>query len=611
VPDLAHDLPGSGQLTIAEAVGTTPVHRAVVELELAVGAGATALEVDAAAARLSGTFHPRDFEALSGSDKRAQTRSDGEGAVIVELDGRWTVVEIELASGVAGAGDRVELYRLDGDVRSDKPTRSAFVQGRVARFVQGAADAFIEAAQALPQAGVVPFAMAGVAPEGATLGAQLAQPGGELGPQEDLTQGVSAGKVALLVGPPDFTDLRFAVKLEGASLAPAQLSGIVVRARPTGPRVAVALPGADPETFFWQEPGEAPGSVRVEAGPPFAEALQRFVQERLDEEGPPGDEALALSLVVESDAPCRFVFDTPVGSAGLRAPHLTVVDRLAGGEDKLVLRFSEEDGFTHVVPLVLPAGKTVVSASLPTLPDFRDGSAGGGGSGLEAEPGPHEGAWVDDGRWVGTRVTPPTAPIRGLALGALSASPGLELHCEVQADWNGAPSGAVLAAGRLVVGDAGRRRWATLVLPHPVALTPTPVWVLVTAPTGRGVWLAEPGPDPVRVFDRSDGPRKLLPRSAIPGLSPLLVFLAPATAAGSAPPLAVTVDGVEVGSFVPPAAPPVQLAAGRVWYDPAAALHAALAGLPSSPATVEVGITFRASLPGRLTVYPPRVLIDG
>ena len=73
-----------------------------------------------------------------------------------------------------------------------------------------------------------------------------------------------------------------------------------------------------------------------------------------------------------------------------------------------------------------------------------------------------------------------------LAIPVMPLAGGLEALLELRADVNGAPTGAVLAGGRLPAGRPGRFSWALVSLPTPVvvstALSPIFVtgWILAT-----------------------------------------------------------------------------------------------------------------------------------
>jgi hypothetical protein len=111
------------------------------------------------------------------------------------VDTTRQVSEIRLSSGKAsGAGNSVELCRLDGNTLTEKPTRSAGVQGNTAIFPESV----------------------------------------------------------------DFTDGRFAVRLEGptaSSLSPGDLAAVQRRSRFAGARIRISdLNEPDSAAFFWPTP---------------------------------------------------------------------------------------------------------------------------------------------------------------------------------------------------------------------------------------------------------------------------------------------------------------------------------------------------------------------
>ena len=416
-------------------------------------------------------------------------------------------------------------------------------------------------------------------------------------------------------GPPaDFTDRRFAVRIddpggEPEKTAPASaLNQILLRSRPARPRLALAAPGQEASaTVFWTAPVVAapPDEVAITAaGPALAAALQAYVDAL---EGPLGA-SVALSLVAESDAPCRLTL-TAV-AAGYRLVRATFAGEHAG-RPKAVLAFPAGAVEPAGVELALPAAATVASAAVATsetLPAARApsgdwteraGSLAGVTSGVHVTPGHGAAARLAAG--AGARVA-------RVALGVLALEAPAELQVQLIADRDGAPAGPPLAEGSVMIasatagaatgaGSAGRREWVSVGVGD-VPLAPgAGVWVAVSAARGSLVWLAPPAAD-----GEQAPPLRGRDGAAIDGLAVLAELLgAPpaAQAEASAEPLALAVGDVAV---------PAPSADGDARsFDIAAALQEQLA---SGDGTVTVPLTFRALGPGTVTVYPPVVEYD-
>jgi len=105
-------------------------------LRFVTGGLADGIRTDSEATSLKGTFSAYDYDALNPDVPvlKAPLSSFG-GAVVVAVDAPRQVSEIRLSSGKAsGAGNSVELCRLDGNTLTEKPTRSAGVHGNTAIF---------------------------------------------------------------------------------------------------------------------------------------------------------------------------------------------------------------------------------------------------------------------------------------------------------------------------------------------------------------------------------------------------------------------------------------------------------------------------------------------
>ena len=205
----------AGRWEITSPVGTPPlrVFRQTLLLRFVTGGLADGIRIDPEATSLKGKFSSYDYDALNPDEPALKAvLSNSGGAVVVALDAPRQVSEIRLSSGKAsGAGYSVELYRLDGNTLTEKPTGSASVQNNAAVFPES-------------------------------------------------------------VG---FTDARFAARLEGPaspSLSSGDLAAVQLRSRFAGARIGISDPNEpNSATFFWPTPEDIaetpPASLtNVEAG---------------------------------------------------------------------------------------------------------------------------------------------------------------------------------------------------------------------------------------------------------------------------------------------------------------------------------------------------------
>jgi hypothetical protein len=175
-----------------------------------------------------------------------------------------------------------------------------------------------------------------------------------------------------------------------------------------------------------------------------------------------------------------------------------------------------------------------------------------------------------------------------------------ELQVQVVADAADAPSGPPLAEGRVALGaedapaaqapDAlapSRRAWVTVGLGEVGVPPGSACWIVVTASRGTAVWLAGDSP-PFTAARGHDG-------APVEGLAMLAELLGPPVPVSGEPaqqPLAL-----EVG---PVAIPVGEATAGKRELNLTAALNRKRKG-------EIVKLTFRATGPGNVTVYRPRI----
>ncbi|HEX8199324.1 MAG TPA: hypothetical protein VF590_02475, partial [Isosphaeraceae bacterium] len=492
-----------GPRLIVDPAGTPPrrTFRLGLFVRLTAGTLAEDLVPDAAATVLRGSFVPWDFDALTVAEPSLRASLTGRGgAVIVGLDAPRRVVRVGIRRGmVPAAGYSLEVYRLDGEAIAGAPAATAVNSASRSRA------GFVPTVPSSPR-------MTGRSVPGVAAPLEI---GGVGVPEFDL----------------DILDARFALRLKDPDgtpmpLAPGDLTTVRIRSGPSSPRLGLAVseePGApaDPgaAVVFWRGPGptddappSAPDPGSFDVGRILAEELRRGVRRLVDRlrgaapagAGPPVlPPALDVALVMESDAPCR-VEATALGIAY----HLARRSFPEGGP-KQVLRFDGRGAATREIRLLLPGSALVRTATLRTVESFRgDRPAEGGDDGVPSgDPGGRDGLLVGDGRSVAQAITLAEAlRLGGLVLGLLPLAQGTELRVDVCADDRARPSGRTLSGGSLIPGGVGRGGWASLRLADAVVLPSGTVWVVLTAASGRAVWLTGAGTAPPLVRLASDSP---------------------------------------------------------------------------------------------------------
>src|SRR5262249_21247930 len=147
---------------------------------------------------------------------------------------------------------------------------------------------------------------------------------------------------------------------------------------------------------------------------------------------------------------------------------------------------------------------------------------------------------------------------------------------ELQEDWNGLPSGRVVAGGRATLSAVGVPAWATVTFDSPPVLDANPYWLAAHATQGSAVWLTQPDEAELRAL-RANGVGGWDAIGAPNGRRAVHRFYS------RVPP-----EDERPGGSVSVAGRPVQGAAlnGSSTYDIAAALVAAFAGVASGPVSV-------------------------
>jgi hypothetical protein len=575
--------PATGRWLITSPVEapSSRVFRRVARLRFETGGMADRIIIDPEAATLTAVFRPYDYDALSSGEPLEATLTAFDGAVVAELDVPRQVRQVCLSSSsVLGPGYSVGFYRLDGDALADKPTVTAKLQS--------------------------------IKPVDESLNAGL----------EKAVEQPSSARVATLTANSEFTDKRFAIRLEGTddpALGVGNLLGMKIRSYPTGPRLGLANP-EDPDSavFFWQATGEVGKAMpeedgNVEAGKAFAKALQRHLDDffaRLtdltdeDEDPPPIPESVEVALVMVSDAPC--ILDVMEFNVTYRIFLQSLFSD--GGEkiEKLVLRFIGGPDTAQEVPVRLPSNATVESATLETVESFRDDRPldSGNGDGLpDSVLAQERGVHVDAERWVVQGIVPPRAiTVSGVAVALMATANNTEVYVNLQEDWHGQPSGKRLATGTLMLEEVGRRSWVTLLFPEPIILFSNLYWLLMKASGGRAVWLAEAGDIPARVLEESNNSGAWAELSVLDELQTIHRFISRSKRAQEQRSISLAI-GEHTAQIVD------EQDDART-YDLTSGLNDYLGGLPPDGPVATIPITFKATLPGLVTVYPLAIEYD-
>jgi hypothetical protein len=548
----------TGRWEVTSPVGVLPLRffqRALI-LRFVTEGVADGIQIDSNATTLKGTFSSYDYDALSPSEPALKALVTGSGgAVIVALDAPRQVRQVRLSPGkVSGLGHAVELYRLDGNTLTEKPTSSISVQSNAAVFPEG---------------------------EG-------------------------------------FTDARFAVRLQGpagTSLSPRDLAALHARSQFAGARIGISDPNEpDSATFFWPTPediGEtAPASqTNVEAGEALAAGLGRYLDDfftRLeastDESGPP-PELVDVALIVESDAPC--VLDLAALDVAYHLVKKSFYSREGKTMDKKVFRFPGERGIAREALIQLPENADIKSASLETVESFladrplaaSDGNNSPNAAALTQNKGVH----LSVERWAAQDIVPPQAmSISGVSVALLTMTHDTQLLVELQEDWDGRPSGKRLAAGALTLDQAGRRDWVTLLFPEAVTLFSKLYWILIGTASGQAVWLANAGDGDVKVLDRTtDAP---VESKALDGLKTMYALLARDRQTREQQPTSLGVGERTMAG--------IARKDNVRTYDLAFAIGSYLeSSVKTAPATT-IPLTMTSALRGFVTIYPPEVEYD-
>ena len=469
--------------------------------------------------------------------------SGSNNTVLVTLETPRQVQRVDL-TGIPN-GNTLEFYRLDGRVLSGEPTVTVQIQNGSAQLAQDA----------------------------------------------------------------NFVDRRFALRRQnGGALTPSNISRIQLRSFPTGPRLGLATV-AEPlaPIFFWQMPGEIrDGPFSVNAGTEFATALEQFLSGL---EAPLPQDPIQLVLVAESDAPCQLTLTNFEITYYLVKTSFPIPAGDSSPPNKQVLRFQGDLIRAQSISLELPNDAQVLSATLEISESLRVDRLTSSGSGptLDAALPEELGIYLSSDRWAAKVVTPPQAiEVNGIALGLVAIADQTELRVELQADFQGLPSGRTLAAGLFHPTPIGQAGWHRLLFTAPIILPSQPHWILVSTARGAAVWLVQAQSNiPTRVLERFEQTNTWLEISIFEDREVLHQFFSPTQASSvetGASPIILTIDNRSVPSTV---SPEPNRQGIRVFQ-----LTDALAQYLSNQTSSSIPLSFVSTIPGIITIYPPYIEYD-
>jgi hypothetical protein len=443
---------------------TAKLFQKAVGLSFSISQSAKKIIVDSA--ELQGFFKHLDYSAFS---EEALSINQQGSALLVDLGALRELRSVALKS--AYTNHCLEVYRLDGSVLSSKPTVSVNFSGDTVFLPEG---------------------------EGA------------------------------------YKDTRFALRLRDCSLGEEgylslngqNINDIIIRSFPTGPRLGIgALPGmGSPAVFFRQVPGEInsenAGLGNVNEGQALAKALETYLNdtiEQLKAGGNPMPTVVDATLFVESDTPCVFCATSfhityrPVLKPQLSFGRLN--GRLSDGKDDIkengnvVLRYLGKQISQKEIIVTIPKNALIIDATVRTTQSFHQGGLLSEDDNCELAVSINQrntGVYLEAAEWAGQSVKiEKTTSVGGIALGILSLSDKTELIVELQEEWNGRPSGRTVAEGTIKLEGSKNRSWLRLKFAKPVTVTAETHCVLVTAATGKAVWLSTVGDLPLRIFEKT------------------------------------------------------------------------------------------------------------
>jgi hypothetical protein len=624
------DAPEPGTYIIAPA-GSPParVYRLRVPFAIPTGGTAEAIEVDPDETTLAATFAHLTYDALDPPHPALEAGLDTQdGAKVIMLDGPRKIRRVRLTTDV-----EVALHRLDGDNPVDDPSVTAFtgavleeftdrrfavrpanVEAVVVRsFATGPrvgisarngeptffwrADGEIGKPAAAGDPAASPPASAGVVTDGTGLAGELQrlvdsipQP---LPAQVELDLVFESDAPCRVLGVSYEIDYRVVTRSFGL---PAYGRGDVK----DGAALARALrEERDPVSHHVHGLLTAAGRKLVESPEPNEDALVAELNALVG--GPSVYDAEAFAQV-ELPPATRAAAEAGAAGEALARLNRTLLDtafpeQLAAPGENRVLRFAGNRAETRELAIRLPAGATVVEATLETIESIgTDRPTAGGGTTVGQAP-TDSGVRLDPETTVAARTElDATLAATGLGLLLVPTTEKAELLAELREDHSGEPKGRKLAETTVVVEGLGSRTWATARFAAPIALQAQTHWVVLAARSGGAVWLAEPAGGEVHVLERSGE----APRDTIRGVVPIHRILSRSNELVAEPAVAVTIAGEPATTTADDES--------RT-YGLTAALNAYLANQGGS-GIVSIPLTIATASEGSVSVNPPQVVYD-
>ncbi len=429
------------------------------------------------------------FNALDAqSPEPAQVSPAGDGTgLLIGLPRARLISGIRFRSSLVAGGKTTQLFRTDGDAIAD------------------------EAAASWPNVDF-PFAKGG----GETVSWKTGAPGSKASGKvttSDTSHGITVQDDSLIqvklahqvaVVAPGLVDSRIVVRLLGASgfsaLVSADLTEVTLATGPENLRLGVGLPALGPEVFFL--PLRFEPDVQVDAGVEVRKQLDGLIQRLRDKLAdaaanavPVLPDPLAIDLVVESDAPCRFSIS-----------QFGIVYKLArqsfpDGSPKQVLRFPKGQLARRRIELQVPGSVKLTSAMLTLAGDGIADPAGTSGppttGQLSATLGAAgaSGVRLDGaGRWASPVELSKPILCDGWDLLLAGLAADTRLRFELIADLDCSPAGDVLAQAEGALQRPERRRLLRFRFREPVLLQAGSYWLAVESAEGASVWFLESAP---------------------------------------------------------------------------------------------------------------------
>jgi hypothetical protein len=513
--------------------------------------GIDGLVVDKSACKLTVTFAPFDYDALHASPLSSATLS-------ASKDKQAVIVKLDGSRQILGvslhSGAAVDLYRADGLIQADKPA-------------------------------------------------------------------VSDG----------FTDVNFAVRpADQSAIAVSDMASVRVRGIPGNVQLFIASP--DPHSadlkspqltspvMFWPASNTA-GQMNVDASLLFANALQAFLDAQRSallkqkQTNPAASlpNPIVAALVVQSDSPASAVITE------FRAAYRCLLQSFSSGtSDKQVLRYSGKLVDTQQVSIQLPHTAKVFSGTIRINESFRPGRPAPVNDALGNAP-----IVQDRGLRISAAATQTAGQffnpsdavsVQSIALGMMALAPDAQISVEIQADWQGKPSGRKIGSGSATLKQTGRRQWIIVAFKDTLPVPSKPHWILVSAIKGDSIWLVEAGTHSAGLLEFRAGAWS--ETASLQGYKALYRLLQPPStdqnSGNSAPAPAVHLN---IGATVVQGnvlKDENQKYIGRL-FDVAQAMNTFLAAArsgESTPSKIEVPVIFTSGSAGLITVYAPELAYE-